>query len=119
MPGDSLKLIVGLGNPGPQHDSNRHNAGVIFLHHLCKSYGGILRGESKFFISQTLWFFSKYGERETIQLIESLKKVGFQYATKAGISIGIDDLKIPFINGKPFGKSDKTIHPPSCKRLHN
>lgn len=49
MPGDSLKLIVGLGNPGPQHDSNRHNAGVIFLHHLCKSYGGTLRGESKFF----------------------------------------------------------------------
>lgn len=48
MPG-ILKLIVGLGNPGPQHDSNRHNAGVIFLHHLCKSYGGNLRGESKFF----------------------------------------------------------------------
>jgi len=49
MPGETLKLIVGLGNPGPQHDSNRHNAGVIFLHHLCKSYGGALRGESKFF----------------------------------------------------------------------
>jgi peptidyl-tRNA hydrolase, PTH1 family len=49
MPDHSLKLIVGLGNPGPQHDSNRHNAGVIFLHHLCKSYGGQLRGESKFF----------------------------------------------------------------------
>lgn len=49
MPGNPLKLIVGLGNPGPQHDSNRHNAGVIFLHHLCKSYGGSLRGESKFF----------------------------------------------------------------------
>jgi len=49
MPGHPLKLIVGLGNPGPQHDSNRHNAGVIFLHHLCKSYGGVLRAESKFF----------------------------------------------------------------------
>lgn len=49
MPDNPLKLIVGLGNPGPQHDSNRHNAGVIFLHHLCKSYGGKLRGESKFF----------------------------------------------------------------------
>ena len=49
MPGDSLKVIVGLGNPGPKHDSDRHNAGVIFLHHLCKSYGGALRGESKFF----------------------------------------------------------------------
>lgn len=49
MPGDSLKVIVGLGNPGPKHDSDRHNAGVIFLHHLCKSYGGTLDGESKFF----------------------------------------------------------------------
>jgi PTH1 family peptidyl-tRNA hydrolase len=49
MPDHPVKLIVGLGNPGPQYDSNRHNAGVIFLHHLCKSYGGQLRGEKKFF----------------------------------------------------------------------
>jgi PTH1 family peptidyl-tRNA hydrolase len=49
MPDDHIKLIVGLGNPGPQHDSNRHNAGVIFLHHLCKSYSGQLRGDAKFF----------------------------------------------------------------------
>jgi PTH1 family peptidyl-tRNA hydrolase len=49
MPDHPVKLIVGLGNPGPQHDSNRHNAGVIFLHHLCKGYGGQLRGEQKFF----------------------------------------------------------------------
>ena len=49
MPDPPVKLIVGLGNPGPHHDSNRHNAGVIFLHQLCKSYGGQLRGEQKFF----------------------------------------------------------------------
>lgn len=49
MPGNSLKLIVGLGNPGPQYASNRHNAGVIFLHHLAESYASSLRGESKFF----------------------------------------------------------------------
>lgn len=47
-----------------------------------------------------LWFFSKYGAQETIQLIENLKKIGFQYATEAGISIGIDDLKIPRLKTK-------------------
>ena len=49
MPDQPIKLIVGLGNPGPQHQSNRHNAGVIFLHHLCKTYGSSLRVEAKFF----------------------------------------------------------------------
>ena len=49
MPDQPIKLIVGLGNPGPQHERNRHNAGVIFLHHLCKAYGNSLRGEVKFF----------------------------------------------------------------------
>jgi len=49
IPDQPIKLIVGLGNPGPQHERNRHNAGVIFLHHLCKAYGNNLRGEAKFF----------------------------------------------------------------------
>ena len=49
MPDQPIKLIVGLGNPGPQHKRNRHNAGVIFLHHLCKVYGNSLRVDAKFF----------------------------------------------------------------------
>ena len=56
-----------------------------------------------------LWFFHKYGERETVQLIESLKKVGFQYVTKAGISIGIDDLKIPFIKPDVINITEQKI----------
>ena len=49
MTDQPIKLIVGLGNTGPQHERNRHNAGVIFLHHLCKAYGNNFRAEAKFF----------------------------------------------------------------------
>jgi DNA-directed RNA polymerase subunit beta' len=42
-----------------------------------------------------LWFLEKQGEHKTIKLVEELKTVGFEYATKAGISLGVEDLKIP------------------------
>jgi len=41
------------------------------------------------------WFLNPYGEKPTINFVESLKFVGFQQATKAGISLGIEDLEIP------------------------
>ena len=42
-----------------------------------------------------LWFLLKHGEYKTVKLVEELKTLGFQYATKAGISLGIEDLMIP------------------------
>jgi len=48
MQGNPIDLIVGLGNPGPQYQSNRHNAGAIFLHNLCRAYNTQLRLETKF-----------------------------------------------------------------------
>nr|YP_009492314.1 RNA polymerase beta subunit [Stauridium tetras]AWI68949.1 RNA polymerase beta subunit [Stauridium tetras] len=50
------------------------------------------KGRLKSFVS---WFLNTYGENKTIELLEELKNLGFGYATKAGISLGIDDLKIP------------------------
>ena len=41
------------------------------------------------------WTLENYGQYKTVELLEQLKKTGFEYATKAGISLGLDDLKIP------------------------
>ena len=39
------------------------------------------------------WSLTHCGEKATIELVENLKDLGFQYATQAGISLGLDDLK--------------------------
>jgi DNA-directed RNA polymerase subunit beta' len=37
----------------------------------------------------------KFGIEKTVEMLDSLKNLGFTYATKSGLSIGIDDLVIP------------------------
>src|SRR5687767_7434676 len=39
--------------------------------------------------------FINYGNAKTVEMLDSLKDLGFLYATKAGISIGVDDMVIP------------------------
>lgn len=39
--------------------------------------------------------YDEYGNRRTAQFLDDLKNLGFKYATKAGISICMDDLIIP------------------------
>src|SRR3970282_697153 len=36
-----------------------------------------------------------YGLEKTVEMLDSLKNLGFTYATRSGLSIGIDDLIIP------------------------
>jgi DNA-directed RNA polymerase subunit beta' len=37
----------------------------------------------------------RYGLEKTVEMLDSLKTLGFTYATRSGLSIGIDDLVIP------------------------
>ena len=41
------------------------------------------------------WFLDQYGEKLTVDLVETFKQVGFHQATRAGVSLGIEDLQIP------------------------
>nr|YP_011007064.1 RNA polymerase beta'' subunit [Phaeostrophion irregulare]WAM64351.1 RNA polymerase beta'' subunit [Phaeostrophion irregulare] len=41
------------------------------------------------------WAFKMHGQRKAAFLVDQLKEIGFEYATKSGISISIEDLKIP------------------------
>jgi peptidyl-tRNA hydrolase, PTH1 family len=44
-----IQLIVGLGNPGPEYQHTRHNAGAWFVESLAKTYNCTLKLENKFF----------------------------------------------------------------------
>ncbi|MCK4592510.1 DNA-directed RNA polymerase subunit beta' [Candidatus Parcubacteria bacterium] len=49
------------------------------------------------------------GEEETVELIDKIKSLGFKYATKSGLSWGMDDVIIPDIKEELIKKGDGKI----------
>jgi len=48
MAGTALSIIVGLGNPGPEHRLTRHNAGFWFVDALARGHGVEFRSHSRY-----------------------------------------------------------------------
>ena len=48
MAGTPLSIIVGLGNPGPEHRLTRHNAGFWFVDALARAYGAQFRAHARY-----------------------------------------------------------------------
>ena len=55
------------------------------------------------------WSFSNYDSMQSCFLADELKYLGFKYATEAGISINIEDLKVPFVKNLMLEKATKEI----------
>lgn len=45
---NGIRLVVGLGNPGPEHQLDRHNAGFWFVDALAREHDAQLAREGKF-----------------------------------------------------------------------
>ena len=55
------------------------------------------------------WSYRYYGTARTAQIADRLKELGFHFATRAGVSISIDDLKIPEEKRDMLEAAEETI----------
>ena len=78
MAGLPLRIVVGLGNPGPEHQLTRHNAGFWFVDRLARTFGGEFRDYRKY---------SGETARITIQGRELILLKPTTYMNRSGLSI--------------------------------
>jgi PTH1 family peptidyl-tRNA hydrolase len=83
-----IQLIVGLGNPGPQYEATRHNAGFWWVDQVAGEHGARLNAEGKF---QGIAGRLKQGDHETWLL----KPSTFMNASGRAVAAIANFYKIP------------------------
>lgn len=88
MQGQEIRLVVGLGNPGADYVSTRHNAGFWFVDELARRFGGQFKPEKKF-----------HGDMARIDIagqdVRLLKPMTYMNRSGLAIRAAADFLKIP------------------------
>ena len=56
------------------------------------------------------WAFTDFGIMKASYLANKLKDIGFQYATQAGLSISIEDLRVPPIKNNLIATANKKVY---------
>ncbi len=64
------------------------------------------KGQLKKLVS---WAYTKYGSARSAQMADQLKELGFRYATKAGVSISVDDLQVPPVKRQMLDAAEAEI----------
>jgi PTH1 family peptidyl-tRNA hydrolase len=108
MAGTQIQIIVGLGNPGPEHGLTRHNAGFWFVDALARAHGAQFRAHSRY-----------HGEVARVEIggrdITLLKPQ--TYMNRSGISVRslVDYTKAPI--SEVLVVHDELDLPPGTARL--
>jgi DNA-directed RNA polymerase subunit beta' len=93
-----------------RHFINTTVGRVIFNDNLPKEMpfiNGLLKKKG---VQQVVQYcYLRFGLERTVKMLDGLKELGFLYATKAGISIGIDDMLIPSDKAKLVENAEKEV----------
>ena len=108
MAGTPLSIIVGLGNPGPEHQLTRHNAGFWFVDALARAQGAQFRSHSRY-----------HGEvcRVTLDGRELVLLKPHTYMNRSGLAVRalLDYVKVPV--GEVLVVHDELDLPPGTARF--
>jgi PTH1 family peptidyl-tRNA hydrolase len=108
MAGTPLSIIVGLGNPGPEHQLTRHNAGFWFVDALARAQGAQFRSHSRY-----------HGEvcRVTVEGRELVLLKPHTYMNRSGLAVRalLDYVKVPV--GEMLVVHDELDLPPGTARF--
>ena len=71
-----LKVVVGLGNPGAEHEATRHNAGFWFVDELARRHGGRFKPERRYGAALELAVSANEEQGDPRALLDAIKAVG-------------------------------------------